>query len=220
MPVRDAFAWHQGRWAEGRARKRRSRARLGPRMAQCIAHDVYRQPRAGCSYAVPRCVVTVAGCDVAAERVARTVERILADPVHDLAVRIERLGGDERLGWLQDRFGSDPRVRVPASGSALDEFPTAAFHVTVPAGARLCAAPIRRLRARLGLAVTATVRLGGGATMSITRTWALHRARRTGGCAGDFGDARRVARWRLRVPECSVAPLVRRLGRRVLRRGR
>ncbi len=98
---------------------------------------------------------------------------------------------DERLARLQDEFGSDPRVRVGLTTSALDEFPASPFHVTVPA-VLFAQDLVRRLRIELGDAVTVTSTLPDGSMVSITRAWALHRARRTGKSAADFGEARTI----------------------------
>ena len=51
---------------------------------------------------------------------------------------------------------------------------------------------VYRLRTRLGDAATATSNLPDGSTASITRAWALHRARRTGGSPADFGEVRTI----------------------------
>ncbi len=118
VPVRDAFAWHQGRWAEVRDAKTRSyRIQLG-KAANLIAHHGLRRVRPGRIYAVPQYVVTIdAGCRPA-EQVIETAANILADRVHDLVVRIETHASydDERLAWLRDVFGPDPRVCVAPTG--------------------------------------------------------------------------------------------------------
>ncbi len=97
----------------------------------------------------------------------------------------------QRLQYLREVFGSDPRVLIAPTRSALDEFPASPFHVTLPA-AVFAKDLVHRLRARLGSAVTAAATLPDGSTVSITRVWALHRARRTGKRAADFGEARTI----------------------------
>ena len=193
IPVREARAWHQVRWAENRGAKRRSARIQRAKAAHLIAHARYRGSQPGRLFRVPRFVVTIDGRRASADQVVRTVAGVLADRAHDLVVRIETgPGGDgERLARLREEFGPDPRVRVAPSGAALDEFPSSPFHVALPARA-FAGNPVHRLRAGLGDAVAASAILPDGARVSITRAWALHRARRTGKRPADFGEVRTI----------------------------
>ena len=193
IPVREARAWHQVRWAEDRDAKRRIAMIQRAKAAHLIAHARYRGRQPGRLFQVPRFVVTIDGRRGSADQVVRAVGGVLADRAHDLVVRIETgPGGDgERLARLREEFGPDPRVRVAPPGAALDEFPSSPFHVTLPA--RVFAGnPVHRLRAGLGDAVAASAILPDGARVSITRAWALHRARRTGKSPADFGEVRTI----------------------------
>ena len=208
VPVRDAAAWHQGSWEEDRDAKRRTRRILRSKAAHLIAHDSLRRRRPGRIFAVPQYVVTIDAGRRPAGQLIRTAGNILADHVHDLVVRIEtpaRDADDDRLAWLRDEFGADPRVRVGATGAALDEFPAASFHVRLPATAVFARGLVHRLRVKLGDAVTAVSMLPDGSTVSITRAWALHRARRTTGKPADFGELRSISAHtlKLRVAEPS-----------------
>ena len=220
VPVREAFAWHQGRLDEGSEHKRRSWRRQRVKAAHLIAHEWLRDARAGCAFTVPRYVVTVDAGALPVEPIARTVETILADPEHDLVVRIELPAGDDRREPLADRFGPDPRVRVGPTVAALDEFPAAPFHVTVPAGLRIARGVVRRLRLQLGPLVSAAATLPDGSRVEIVRAWALHRARRTAGRAADFGEAATVSPRRLRIgrPPGPAGRIVRDRAGRVYRR--
>ena len=193
IPVREARAWHQVRWAENRDAKRRSARIQRAKAAHLIAHARYRGSQPGRLFRVPRFVVTIDGRRASADQVVRTVAGVLADRAHDLVVRIETgPGGDgERLARLREEFGPDPRVRVAPSGAALDEFPSSPFHVALPARA-FAGNPVHRLRAGLGDAVAASAILPDGSRVSITRAWALHRARRTGKRPADFGEVRTI----------------------------
>ena len=193
IPVREARAWHQVRWAENRDVKRRSARIQRAKAAHLIAHARYRGRQPGRLFQVPRFVVTIDGRRASADQVVRTVGGVLADRAHDLVVRIETgPGGDgERLARLREEFGPDPRVRVAPPGAALDEFPSSPFHVALPARA-FAGNPVHRLRAGLGDAVAASAILPDGARVSITRAWALHRARRTGKRPADFGEVRTI----------------------------
>lgn len=192
VPIRDAVTWHQGRWAENREAKNRLLHIQRGKAAHLIAHRQFRSGRLGRIFTVPQHVVTVVDAGhLPVHQVMETVLNILDDRVHDLVVRIETPPGDdnERLARLREEFGPDPRVRVETPGSALDEFPTASFHVLLPAGISTKNL-IHRLRVRLGDAVAVVSGLADGSIVSITRTWALHRAQRTGGCVADFGEVR------------------------------
>ena len=195
VPVRDAFAWHQGRYGEGREPKERDQDLQSAKLAHLIADPGFRRVSPGRSFAVPRHVVSVqAGAEDAA-RLVEITEALLADPAGDLVVRLETPPGwdADRLAWLAAHFGPDPRVRVAPERSALDEFPASPLHVTVPAHAAIGPGLLPALDAALGDAVTASAVLDGGARVRITRAWALHRARRTGRAPAAFGDVREVA---------------------------
>ena len=193
VPVRDAFAWHQGRWKEGRDAKGRDLRLQRGKAAHLIAHPGFRGKRLRRIFTVPQYAVTVDAAHRPIDLVVETAANILADPEYDLVVRVETPMSDdaERLARLREEFGADSRVRVGAAGSALDEFPASRFHITLPA-AVFARGMVRRLRVRLGSAAIAASTLPDGSRVSITRTWALHRARRTGGSPADFGEARTI----------------------------
>ena len=121
--------------------------------------------------------------------------------MRDLVVRIETPANDddERLARLRDAFGPDLRVRVAPARTALEEFPASPFHVALPAAAAFGPNLVHRLRARLRGAVIAVAILPDGSRVSITRAWALHRARRAGGDPIDFGDARTLSARSLKI---------------------
>ena len=199
VPVRDAFGWNQGRWAVDRERKEQDQDLQDGKLAHLIADPGFRRGTPGLIFAVPRHVVTVEAGEAPVERLLEAVGELLADPAGDLVVRIETaLGrnGDE-FTWLKEHFAPDPRVRIAPERPALDEFPVSPYHVTVPAGAVPGRRLVRGLCAALGDAVTATAVLAEGSRVSVTRSWALHRARRAGGTAADYGDVRAVGALRL-----------------------
>ena len=204
-PVRDAFGWHQGRWAEGRAGKHRDQALQRAKLAHLVADPGFRRAAPGRSYTVPRHVVAIEAGDTSAGRLVESAEALLADPEGDLAVWIEAPADPEARCVLEEALGPDPRVRISAAAGALDTFPVSPFHIALPAGAVPGRGLVRGLLSALGDAATATAVLGDGARASVTRAWALHRARRAGGSAADYGRRRRIPAWRL--------ALVRRAGR-------
>ena len=197
VPARDAFGWHQGRWAEGRAGKERDQALQGAKLAHLVADPGFRRAAPGRSYTVPRHVVAIEAGDAPAGRLVESAEALLADPEGDLAVCIEAPGDPDARCALEEALGPDPRVCVSAAGAALDAFPVSPFHIALPAGAGPAPGLVRGLRSALGDAATATAVLGDGAQVSVARAWALHRARRAGGSAADYGEARRIPAARL-----------------------
>lgn len=193
-PARDAFAWHQGRLRDGWAAKWQSGEVQHAKAAHLIAHPRFRYAAPGRTFRVPQFVVTISpeglpADGIPADRLFEVAVRILADRAHDLIVRIEIGEDDAGFAWLRQQLGPDPRVRISPMGSAGDEFPVAAFQVAVPAAANFTVNLVHRLREKLGTAVTASSTLPDGTTVSITRTWAIHRARRTGKSPADFGAA-------------------------------
>ncbi len=201
VPAQDALAWHQGRWDEDRAVKEQSEQRQRGKVAHLIAHPAFRGNSPGRIFTVPQYVVTMDTGDCPPDQVVRAVVDILADRVHDLVVRIEMPADDDgpRLQYLREVLEPDPRVRLTPAGSALDDFPASPFHVTIPAGVGFARGLVHRLRARLGDAVTAISSLPDGSAVSITRAWALHRARRAGGSPADFGEARTIPAAKLKL---------------------
>ena len=190
VPARDAFAWHQGRFAPNRSPgKRRDVAAQAHRGAMLIAHPDFRAEGGG--WAVPRTAVTVDVAAAGAAQAAATVERLLAGDDRDLAVLVDAGTGPARelRDALRARFEGDPRVRIAAAGSALDAFPATPLHVALPAGAEVGAGLLNRLRSGLGRAAVGEALLPDGTRARIARAWALHRGRRAGGCAAAYGTA-------------------------------
>ena len=206
VPARDAFGWHQGRWAEGRAGKERDQELQGAKLAHLIADPGFRRAAPGHSYTVPRHVVAIEAGDVPIGRLVEAAEALLADPEGDIVVCIEAPADPDARCVLEEALGPDPRVRVAAAGAALDAFPVSPFHIALPAGAAPGPGLVRGLRSALGDAATATAVLDGGARASIARAWALHRARRAGGSPVDYGEARRIGAVRLGIGRVPLSP--------------
>ena len=210
VPVREAFAWHQGLW-EGREYKKPSEELQLAKVAHLVAHPRYRTGTAGRTFTVPQYVVTVRGDGLSADRLLEAVERVLCGPMHDLVVRVELPEGHAGQVWLERHLGPDPRVRVAPSRSALEEFPASAFHVTLPAGKRLHEDVVRRLRAGLGTAVVGRSEFPDGSCVSIVRAWALHRALRTPWEVSDFGEVVTIPPRKLRAMPMPASSTVRAL---------
>lgn len=190
-PDPDAFTWHQGASVEDTEFKARRDWLQRGKVANLIAHPDFRGVRSGRIFKVPQYVVTIDGKRGSADLLIEAVMNILEDRVHDLVIRIETPDAvdDERLARLREWFCPDPRVRVDPARAALDEFPASPFHIMLPA-AVFARGIVHRLRAGLGSAVSAAATFSDGTQASITRAWALNRARRTGKPPTDFGEAR------------------------------
>ena len=195
VPARDAFAWHQGRYAPNRnAAKRRDVAAQRARGADRIPHPDFRAPGHGRGHAVPRTVATVTAAGRDPQAVAATVARLLAGADRDLAVRVGTEGlGAERAAVLQARWCGNGTVSVGPAAAALDDFPDAPFQVALPGDAPFGPDLLARLRAGLGDAAVGEAVLPDGSRAVVARAWALHRARRSGGRPEDYGGMRRFA---------------------------
>ncbi len=200
-PLPDAFGWHQGR-ADGAGRGERMRQLRMQRakIANLIPHPGVRGDGMGRIFAVPQYAVSVDCRNRPTDEILDAAVNILADSESDLAVVLEAESQDaERDGLIEDAFGADPRVRLSAPGSALSDFPASAFHIRIPAAA-FDRGLIARLRAALGDAAAASAELPDGeGEVSISRAWALHRARRTGKSPADFGEFRALPQSAIRL---------------------
>ena len=183
------FAWHQGRWIEDRAAKKQQATLVRAKQADRIAHPDFRPSSPGRTFAVPQYVVTIRG-DQPLAQTLHLAEQILADPVHDLVVRIElpdQTSADD-LTWIENALGSDPRVRVAPTRSALDEFRASPFHIDLRGCVDYAAGLVSQMASALGVAVQATYEVRAGQDISITRAWARYRAQRTGLEIQHFGE--------------------------------
>ncbi len=202
VPVREAFAWHQGLYAAGREAKARDQTLQYASLAQLIADPGFRRTAPDRVFTVPCHVVTVEVRDAPASLVAATVEVLLADPAGDLVVWVKAPSGqsEDTFTSLEERFGGNSRVRIapecpaslPVCDAALDAFPVSPFHIALPAGASIRPGLVNALRRALGEAAMAAATLPDGSLISITRSWALHRARRTELAVSELGEVRTI----------------------------
>lgn len=192
VPVREAFAWHQGRWRDERGAKHRAMRLQAEKLAHLIPEPGFRPASPPARYSVPRHVVTLGTGTEPIERLVQTADALLAGPNVNFALCIDTASEDVRIR-LSSRYQDDPRVRVDSGISSIEIFPASPLHVLVPAGARIGSDALTRLEAALGDAVAARVTVESeGREITITRAWALHRARRAGGSAADYGDTRNL----------------------------
>lgn len=205
VPAREAFGWHQGRWAQDREPKERDLDLQGEKLAHLIPDPGFRRIGRGPVFPVPRHVATIAAGDAPADRLLETVGALLADPWDDLAVRVETPPDRRDPHRLESLLGPDPRLTIAQAGTALEDFPHSPFHLSLPGGAVPPPGLVPKLRARLGDAATATAQLADGSRVTIARARFLHRARRAGGNAADYGDSRSIRLPRFASPRGRAA---------------
>ena len=162
VPEREGFCWHQGAGAAPSEEEVKSRELQRAKIAHLIAHYGFRGASSGRSFTVPQYAVSLEAGDTPVDEVFTAAERILRDRVHDLVLRIEDRPDDEGFEWLRRQLGPDPRVRFGPPADALDEFPVSAFHVRIPAGAKLVENLVHVLRNGLGEAVSGVMVLPDG----------------------------------------------------------
>ena len=206
VPVREAFGWHQGRWSEGRDRKRRDMDRQAGKLADLIAEPGFRPGGAAGRRTVPQLAVALNAGQAPVERVVRATEALLADPDGDLGVCIVAPPGqDAARARLERRYRREPRLRVASGPALLDAFPASPIRIDLAPDAVLRWAPataarrVARLAAGLGDAAQAVAILDNGARVCVARAWALNRARRAGGSAADCGETRCLSARSLRT---------------------
>ena len=186
VPARDAMCWHQGEGAEPSADESASLELQRAKISQLIAHHGFRRASPGRSFTVPQYVVTLRATGSGSVAQIETVEQILAGKVHDLVVWIEEPpGGDATRSAdhekLRRLLAGDHRVRFGGVGAAVEAFPAASFHITMPGDATVGPDAISRLRRQLGAdAAASTNPVDPQMGVSIVRAWALHRAARRG----------------------------------------
>lgn len=205
VPLPGPRSWQQHRRADRSARRERDRRINRRRLAQRVPHPRYRESQPGRSWAVPRTVAAVEAADTPVPSVVRAVANLLAGPDRDLVVRLEGVpseGADRER--LENEFAADPRVFLAPGQTALEQFPTAPFHLRLPAAA-FRRGLARRLRRALGDAAHAEAALPEGGVVRITRGWALHRAERTGRPPADFGETKAIPLRALRRERASAS---------------
>ena len=185
-PDRGAQCWHQGPGARISDEERLSLTRMQGKLMHLIPYGRSSSKIAGRSFKVPRFVVSVTAGHIDEDKTLATVQQVLASRVHDLAVWVSEEPGS-RLEWLHSHLDHDHRVHFGPQDGAAAAFPAARFHISVPAGGRVRTYTVERLRARLGRAAHARARLGSGHPVTITRSWALQRAIRSGAAVKDIG---------------------------------
>lgn len=189
VPVRQALAWHQGRWRERRHAKRCDLERQRATLADRIAVPGFRRAFPGRRFAVPRYAVTLRAGRETPQRIARAARQALADVAGDAAVRIEVPPGATpgAVAEVERALGPDTRFGIGCARGALDALPLSPLHLALPAAA-IRPGIVRALTAALGDRAAVEVRLGNGARATAACAWALHRARRTAVAVAEVGD--------------------------------
>ena len=188
VPVRDALCWHQGEGADPNAAERASLDIQRAKASHLIAHPHFRRAEPGRSFTVPSYVVTIDPADHPPEVVLAAAGEIISNTIHDLVVWIGDRPQDPGYEGLKNHLAPDPRVFFGPVGGAIKQFPVSSFHILIPAGMAIDRRIVQRLRDGLGTRAGAMATLGDGSGISITRTWVLHRAHRTGDDLEDLGE--------------------------------
>ena len=186
-PERGALCWHQGPGAVLTESETVSLEQQRDKVSHLIPDRRLRSAAPGRSFTVPQIVVTVDPGHADPDVILATVEQVLASDVHDLVVWVEERP-EERFERLHRLLDPDPRAEVGPAGGAAGAHRAAAFFVTVPAGADVAPRMIGRLRQQLGTAASGQSDLASGHRVTITRAWALNRARRCNLAIPDVGD--------------------------------
>ena len=187
IPERAAECWHQG---EGAAPSSDEKASLALQRARCsnlIAHYGFRQSVPGRIYTVPSFLIVLDPLHHSVEIIHNTVQMLLANTLTDLVIWVIDNPDDPRFDLLRHYLDPDPRVGFGPEEDARERYPHSPFHIKVPAGFLGGRNLIWMLRKRLGKAIMAVGYLKGESSISITRTWALERAIRTGQTISRFG---------------------------------
>ena len=157
-------------------------------LANAIPHRNCRDRSPTRYFPVPRHVVTLEPGWARIHEIVNAIALLLNDPVGDVLVRVETEldAHPDPVRWLEEFYQADPRVQVAPLRSALDEFPVSPIHVTLRA--HLVG---RRTLSRLLASLVGHVefrRVKDEALLAtVSHSWALHRARRTGRPLSDFG---------------------------------
>ena len=138
----------QARRMDSREDKERSIERLRGKLSHQIVHPDFRWQIPGRYSKVPTCVVTVEAMNAPVERVVEAIEKLLNDATHDLVEYVDMPPNHEDFSIVEHQFRSDPLVLDGASGTALESFPAAPFHETIPAAVSFRGGVVRQLHDR------------------------------------------------------------------------
>ncbi len=187
VPERTALCWHQGSGAVLSEDETISLDQQRDKLTHLIPDRRLRTSPPGRSYIVPQFVVTVEPGHTEEAEVLSTVEQVLANDTHDLVVWVDERPG-ETFVRLRRLLDPDPRVAIGEPGGAAAAYPSAAFHVRVPAGADVRSRMIDRLCNQMGTAAVGYSDLASGHRVRIARSWAVQRARRGGRAVAEYGN--------------------------------
>ena len=136
----------------------------------------------------PACTVTITGAAGHGREAGETAAAVLAGAGAETVVRLDVPVESGEVEAVRLRLPARARSRFEGGAAAPDELSATPVHVRIPAGAKAAGYLVGRLAAGLGGAVAGAATLTDGTAVSIARSWALHRVRRTGRPAADFGD--------------------------------
>ena len=133
VPARDAFGWHQGRWAEGRAGKERDQELQGAKLAHLVADPGFRPAAPGRSYGGAAARRRHRGRRRAGRPAGRVGPGAARRPGGDLAVCIEAPEAPDARCALEEALGPDPRGARLGRGRRTRRLPGLALpHLSFP----------------------------------------------------------------------------------------
>ena len=135
----------------------------------------------------PRWLVVLEVLPGGDEAAVEAIERLLAEGGSSVAVLVDTGGAAAADGRLRERVGEDARLRWGPAADAGHIRRAAPLQVRTPARDAGIGGLLERLEAELGDAAAGAAVLADGTRLSVARTWALHRARRTGRDLSAFG---------------------------------
>ncbi|MCE2528769.1 MAG: glycosyltransferase [Acidimicrobiia bacterium] len=180
VPVRQAFCWRHDQMSETTGSEHLRSEIESRKASHLIAHAQFRRGRSGHSFAIPLYVVTVDPGMREPDAILSTVQKLLDNSVRDMVVWVGDRPDDPGCGRLRQLLEPHPRVFFGPLDEASDGFPSASFHLRVPAGARCDPDMVLELRRQLGTAAVGIGWLADEAPVWIARAWAVHRSRRLG----------------------------------------
>lgn len=134
---------------DSRENTERSIERLREKLSHQIVRSDIRWQIPGRYSEVPTCVVTINAMNASVERVVGAIEKLLNDAARDLVEYVDMSPSHNDFGVVERQFRSDPLVLDGASETAIESFPAAAIHETIPAAVSFRGGVVRRLHDRL-----------------------------------------------------------------------
>lgn len=179
VPAPDAWAWHwggvEGNFTPAKADQKKISYSLMEQLVPQPALHYGGRASAGRTFAVPEYVTSIKSNDP--DLLLHTALDVLADPPHDMVVRLDVAAddGSDLALVLRCMFQEDPRVRFAAIDDSLADFPDSPFHVRIETDVALRRGVVQKLRRMLGDQASIGTR-SPACQVRMSRARYLHRA--------------------------------------------